>query len=113
MISGIDSKAFSRANHFVILVHLSHPVITFILRNDLTSILHDDLTWIKCPITADPMPTVNGLDDFNSNVVFSSGFVTLAKILKTTVGAIVGTDVAICVITLIEHEAVETVFVTP
>lgn len=97
--------------YFSIFIALVHPVVTLVLRYDLTRIFDDNLIGLKCPISSYAIAAVDGLHHFDTDAILSSAFVTLLQACKAAVGAVLGADVAVAVVALIEHEAVEAVFI--
>lgn len=98
--------------YLVVLVPLPHPVVTLVLRDNLPGVLYDDLMGFEGPIAANPIPTISSLDDLDAKVIFSARLVTLPEILKGSVSAVLGSNVAVHAVTFVEHEAVEAMLVT-
>jgi len=61
-------KAYGE-DYLIIFVDLIHASITFILGDNLTSILYDDLICIEATITANAIASICSLDDFYSDPV--------------------------------------------
>ena len=97
--------------YLCIFVELMHALITFFLSDDLASIFHDDLVWLKCPIRPNAMSTINGLADFDTDSVFPTSFGSLTQLFKGTICAMFWSDVAIAIVAFVEHEAVETILI--
>ena len=79
--------------------------------NDLASILNDDLTWLERAIRSQAMPSVRRFAHFNTNMVLASGFASLAKLLKGSIGTMLRAYIAVAAIALVQHEAIEAILV--
>lgn len=93
-----------------IFVKILHPSITFILRNDFTCIFDDNLVRLKATITPDTMPTIKGFNNLNPTIIFPPGLGPLPKIFEAAVCAVVGSNIAVRVVALVEHKSVEALF---
>lgn len=87
-----------------------HTLIALLLRNDLSSVLDNDLIRLKGAIWTYPVPTINGLHDLDANIVFSTCLASVLQFCKGAVGAQFRANVAIAVIAFVEHKAVHAVF---
>ena len=65
--------------------------------------------WLEGAIAAHPVASIDGLHHLDPDVVFPAPLLSLPEILKATIGAAVGTDVAIALVTFVEHESVLTI----
>lgn len=92
--------------YLIVLVLLVHAAIAFLLRDNLTRILHDDLIRFKTAVRANTIASVLGLDDFHTNSEFAASLRPLLQSRKSAVLAQVRTNIAVGLITLIQHDAI-------
>ena len=57
------------------------------------------------------MSTVKCFYDLNTNVVFASSLTSLTQSFEAAVGAVIGTNVTVSIVTFVEHETIEAVFI--
>ena len=93
--------------YLIILVPVLHPIITLILRDNLTRILHNNLMWFEGPIAANAVTSICSLDDLDANIVFAPFLVAFLELLKAAVAATLGANIAISIVALVEHVAVQ------
>lgn len=98
--------------YLVILVLILHAIIALILRDDLSRIFDDNLVWLEGSIASHTISAIGCLDHFDSNVVFTPPFVPLLELFEATVIAAISADIAIGIITLVEHVTVKAIVVT-
>ena len=103
---GQDSKAY-----LVVLVPRVHPVLAFLLRDDLAGVLDDDLVGRKGPVAPDAVAAVGRLDHLDADVVFPARLAPFLQILEAAVRARLRADAAVVVVAFVEHQSVETVVV--
>jgi hypothetical protein len=98
--------------YLVVLVIFIHPSVTFILGDNLSSVLNNDLMRIEAAIRSNTITTILGLDNLDSNSVLAARFPSLLQISKSTVCAPIATSCTIRIITFIKHDSILTIFVT-
>jgi hypothetical protein len=98
--------------YIIVLIVLIHAPVTFIFRNDFSSVLNDDLISIEASIASHSIATINRLDNLNTNSILAAPFTTLLKISKGTVGAILTACSTVGIVTLVEHDSVLAIFIT-
>ena len=96
-----------------VFVKLVHPIITFVLRNNLACILDDDLVRLKATIAPDTIPAIEGFYDLNPDVILTASLCSLSELFKAAVRATLCSDVTIGVVAFVEHEPVETLLIAP
>jgi hypothetical protein len=104
---------FDQDTYLILLVYSPHSVVTLILGYDLSSIFNNNLVWLESAVGADPIATIHGLDDFDSNVVLPASLASLPKVFETSISAMLCADIAIGYVTLVKHEPVETTLIAP
>ena len=98
--------------YLIVLIRGPHPPLALFLRDYLPCILNDNLIWLKAAVTANPVPTVRGFDDFDANVELAASLAALAQAAEAAVPAELLAQFAVGVIAFVEHVAVLAVFVT-
>lgn len=98
--------------YLVVLVLGFHAIAAFLVCDNLTRVLHDDLVRRKATVGADAIATVCRLDDLNTNAVLSTARLSLLKIGKGAVRAVFAPNVAVLLVTLVEHNSVLTALAT-
>jgi hypothetical protein len=99
--------------NLIILVFLVHPAVTLFYRDDLARVLHDDLVGLKAAVAADAVASVSCLKDLNAHAVSTA---LLGPCLQRLEGAVVAEllpNVAVGLVTLVEHDAVLAIFTAP
>jgi len=57
--------------YFSVFVALVHSIIAFFLGDDFACVFNDDLIWLECSIGADAVATVDGLQDFDADIILA------------------------------------------
>ena len=57
------------------------------------------------------MASIERFADFDTNMVLAAGFAPLSQLFKGPISAIFRADIAIATIALIQHEAIEAIFI--
>ena len=99
-------------SYLSVFIPVLHPIIALILSYDLAGIFHDDLMWFKSAVASYTIATISCFDNFDTNVVLSSGFAAPFQVLKATIGAPLRTSATVAVIAFEEHGTVETIIFT-
>lgn len=94
-----------------ILITPVHTVVTLLLSDDLAGILNNDLLRIESAVCADTVAAVESFAYLNPDAILTTSFCSLAERFEGTVSAVLGADVAIAIITLVEHRAVVASFI--
>lgn len=89
--------------NLVVFVDLIHTAITLLFSDDFACVLHNDLMRLKAAIATNSISTIRGLDDLDTDAVLATFVSTCCKISKCAVGAVLPTNVAIVLITLVKH----------
>ena len=97
--------------YLVFLINRSHSFLTFRLRDDFPSVLHDDLVGFECAVAANTVSTVQCFDHLDPDVVLASGLGPLLDLIEASITTI-GSQAAITVIAFVEHVAVLTIIIT-
>ena len=92
--------------HIVVLVLIVHASFTFLLRDDFTGVLHDDLIGLEIAVAPDTVATVRSLDHFNTNTILATLAATCCQISKGAIVAMLLSDVAVVVIAFVKHDSV-------
>lgn len=98
--------------YLVVFVPVFHALFAFVLRNNLSCVFDNDLVWLKCTIASDTVSPICCLDDFDADVVLPALFVALLETFKGPIVAVIGADVAVCVVAFVEHVPVQAVVIT-
>ena len=96
--------------YFGVFIALFHAVITLILSYYLTCIFYDDLIRLKSSICPNAVASIDSFHDLNSNPVFAPGLAPLSQIRKSTICAMIGPNLAVVIVTFIQHETVVAIF---
>jgi len=99
--------------YLILLVYSPHSVVTLVLGYDLSSIFNNDLVRLESAVGTNPIATINGLDDFDPNIILPASLATLTEVFETSISAMLCSDIAISFITFVKHEPVETVLIAP
>src|SRR4051812_17735866 len=98
--------------HIIVFIVFIHTSITLILRNDLTSVLDNDLMGLKGAIASDAITSICSLYHFDSNSVLATSSPAFLQVRKRTVGAMFAARGAVCIVTFVEHNPILTIVVT-
>ena len=109
----VVKKSRARKTYLVILVHLIHAPLALLFRDNLTRVLHNDLVWLKAAIAADTITAITSLVNLDTNAIPAALLGSFLKILEGTVHAETLAEAAVCVIALVEHDAVLAVLAAP
>jgi len=85
---------------------------TLILGDDLACVFDNDLAGFECPTRSYSKALALSLHNFNPDIKLPSCLAPFLEVSKRTIGAEFDADVAIRIVTFIEHETVVAVFVT-
>jgi hypothetical protein len=100
-----------KKTYLIILVLFVHPALTFRFRDDLARVLHDNLVGFETAVAADAVAAVTRLDNLHTDTVPAALLGALLQVLKRAVLAMVLAEVAVCVIALVQHDAILTVLI--
>jgi hypothetical protein len=108
-----DCKLALDKTHIIVLVVLIHPAIALIFGDNFTGVLNNDLMSGERAIAANTVATIFCLNYFNSNSVFATTSTTFLQIREGTIRAAIATRSTVGIITLVKHDSVLAVLVTP
>lgn len=98
-------------SYLVALVPGLHPMLTFFLSDDLSSILDDNLIRLKGSVAAHTISSVFCFDDFNTNVVFASFLDSLAESIECAIPTPLRWEIAIPLVTFVVHISIHAILV--
>ena len=87
-------------------------MVALILGDYFAGIFDHNLIGFKSTIGSYAVTSISRLHHFHTNVVFSPLFASFFQVSKGAVCAMLRTNVAIVVITFVEHETIKAIFIT-
>lgn len=101
-----NDRTIPGETHLVVLVLLIHSTFTLLIGNDLACVLHNDLVGFKAAVATHTISSVFGLEDLNTYAVTTSLLGSFCEHLESSVLAELFADVAVCLITLVQHDPI-------
>jgi hypothetical protein len=93
------------ATHFVLFVYLFHAPLAFRLRDDFSSIFHDNLMRLESSHSPHTVASILGIQYLHT-VVVAIAFGTSLKLCKRPITTLLGAQSAVGIVTLIRHDAI-------
>lgn len=104
-------QRFRSATYPSVLVLLQRASIAFLLIDDLSSVLNNDLIRLKGTVGTDPEAFSMRRHDLDSDVILASRLAALLEVSKGPVAAVLAAQVAIGALALVQHRPVNAVVV--
>jgi hypothetical protein len=101
------NKDMHRATHFVFLIDLLHASLTFGLRDDLSSVFHDDLMRPESSHSPYTVASILGIQYFHT-VVIAVAFGTSPQLCERPIAALLSGKSTVRGVTFIRHDTIVT-----